>query len=134
VKEIKNCKDNLSVSVFKTDAACHRNIDGIAVERVAGSTDEVILRELAGLAICVLTREARIYRRVCAALERLAAGTFGSCLHCDESISDQRLQALLRAGALLDVPGSCGQRAPTEERPPDLAVVGCSLTKRVVCQ
>jgi hypothetical protein len=30
--------------------------------------------------------------------------------------------------------GRCGQRAPTGEHPPDVAVVGCSLIRRVVCE
>jgi RNA polymerase-binding transcription factor DksA len=134
VKEIRNCKEPLDVSVLKTYAPCPRNIDRTAVERVAGSTDQVILREQSGLAICLLTREARIYTQVCAALERLAAGTSGSCLHDDESISDQRLQALPRRRVCLTCQEACGQRAPNGERAPGLAVVGCSLTRRIVCQ
>jgi DnaK suppressor protein len=35
-----------------------------------------------------------MYRQLSAAIERLAAGTFGSCLQCDEPISERRLQAL----------------------------------------
>jgi hypothetical protein len=75
-----HCKGNLSVSAFKTDGAYHRHIDGVAVQRVAGSTDEIILRERAGLAICVVTREARIYGQVCAAL----------CLTCQEGADNAR--------------------------------------------
>jgi DnaK suppressor protein len=75
-------------------AASHRNLDGIAVERVADSMDEVILANERHLALCALTREASMYQQVSAAIERLAAGTFGSCLQCDEPISERRLQAL----------------------------------------
>jgi DnaK suppressor protein len=75
-------------------AAGHRHIDSIAVERVADSMDEVILASERHLALCALTREALVYQQVSAAIERLALGTFGSCLQCDELISERRLQAL----------------------------------------
>jgi DnaK suppressor protein len=75
-------------------AAGHRYADAIAVERVADSMDEVILASERDLAIRALTREAFMCQQVSAALERLAAGTFGYCLQCDEPISERRLQAL----------------------------------------
>lgn len=133
MKEITSCKDNPAVSVFKTDAACHRNIDGIAVARVARLSGRGNPTRTNGISDCVLTREARIYMQACAALERLAAGRFGSCLHCDEPISDHGLQALPRAALCLTCQEDA-DNAPNEVRPSDLAVVGCSLTRRVVCQ
>jgi DnaK suppressor protein len=74
-------------------AAGHRNADAIAVERVADSMDEVTLANERD-ALRALTRKAFMCQQVSAALERLAAGTFGSCLQCDEPISERRLQAL----------------------------------------
>ena len=47
-------------------AASHRNIDGIAVERVADSMDEVILANERHLALCALTRKAFMYQQVSA--------------------------------------------------------------------
>jgi len=75
-------------------AARHRNADAIAVERAADLMDEVILANERDLALLALTREACVYGQVSAAFERLAAGTFGSCLQCAEPISERRLQAL----------------------------------------
>jgi len=83
-------------------AGSHRNVDGVAVERTPDSMDEVILANERGLALRSLTREACICRLVAAALERLAAGTFGSCLQCDGPISNRRLQALPWAALCLE--------------------------------
>jgi DnaK suppressor protein len=81
-------------SILVEFTASHRNVDAIAVERVADSMDEVVLAGERDLALRALTREAFLYRQVCAALERLAAGTFGSCLQCDGPIAEKRLRAL----------------------------------------
>jgi DnaK suppressor protein len=75
-------------------AAGHRNADAIAVEKVADSMDEVILANEWDLALRALTRKAVMCQQVSAALERLAAGTYGYCLQCDEPISERRLRAL----------------------------------------
>lgn len=71
-------------------AAGHRHADAIAVERVADSMDQVILANERDLALGAWTREAFLSRQVSAALERLAAGTFGLpwaalCLRCQET-------------------------------------------------
>jgi len=74
--------------------ARRRNADGLAVERVPDSMDEVILANERDLALRALTLEPFLCRLISAALERLAAGTFGYCQRCDEPISERRLQAL----------------------------------------
>jgi DnaK suppressor protein len=91
--DVENYKRGLEAKRAEL-AAGHRNIESIAVERVADSMDEVILANERHLALCALTRESLVYRQVSAAIERLASGTFGSCLQCDEPISERRLQAL----------------------------------------
>jgi RNA polymerase-binding transcription factor DksA len=111
-------EENLAVSVFKTHAACHRNTDDIAMERVAGSMDVVLLANERDLALCVLTGEARMYSQVCAAFERLAASTIGSCLHSVEPISDQRLQALPRAAPCLRCQEAADHTPRTENARP----------------
>ena len=75
-------------------ASSRRHVDGIAVERVADSMDEVVLASERELALRALTREAFMCRLVSAALDRVVAGTFGHCLQCGEPISERRLQAL----------------------------------------
>lgn len=83
-------------------AGNHRGVDGIAVERTPDSMDEVILANERDMALRGLTREACMCRLVAAAIERVAAGTFGSCLQCGEPISHRRLQALPWAALCLE--------------------------------
>ncbi len=56
--------------------------------------DEVSFSNERDSAICGLSQEPRVCRQVFEALERLAAGKFGTCLQCAEPISASRLQAL----------------------------------------
>jgi DnaK suppressor protein len=46
------------------------------------------------LAIRNLDRESNLLRSVRLALRRMADGSFGSCLHCEEEISPKRVAAL----------------------------------------
>src|SRR6266478_7351252 len=68
-----------------------RNREGIAIEKTADALDEVQLAGERELAIRGLHRESTLLRRVRAALNRLASGAYGACLHCEEEISPRRL-------------------------------------------
>ena len=68
-----------------------RNRDGIAIEKTADALDEVQLAGERELAIRNLDRESNLLRNVRAALARMADGSYGTCLHCDEDISPKRL-------------------------------------------
>ena len=46
------------------------------------------------LAIRTLDRESSLLRNVQAALARIAVGSYGTCVHCDEEINPKRLNAL----------------------------------------
>jgi DnaK suppressor protein len=68
--------------------------DSIAVGAAADPTDatqEIVEREMAGRS---LSRNASQVRDVRAALNRLAEGTYGFCVDCDEPISARRLAAV----------------------------------------
>jgi DnaK suppressor protein len=69
------------------------NRDGIAIEKSPDPLDEVQFAGARELAIRGLHRESNLLRRVRAALDRLAGGTYGACLHCEEQISPKRLAA-----------------------------------------
>jgi DnaK suppressor protein len=71
-----------------------RNRDGIAIEKTADALDEVQLAGERELAIRNLDRESNLLRNVRAALARMADGSYGTCLHCDEDISPKRLNAV----------------------------------------
>ena len=71
-----------------------RNREGIAIEKTADALDEVQLAGERELAIRNLDRESNLLRNVRAALARIAEGSYGTCLHCEEDISPKRLNAV----------------------------------------
>ena len=75
-----------------------RNREGIAIEKSPDALDEVQHAAERELAIRNLDRESNLYRHVVAAIRRLNDGTFGVCLHCEEDISQKRLNAVPWAG------------------------------------
>jgi RNA polymerase-binding transcription factor len=71
-----------------------RNREGIAIEKTADALDEVQLAGERELAIRNLDRESNLLRNVRLALGRMADGSYGTCLHCEEDISPKRLNAV----------------------------------------
>ena len=71
-----------------------RNRDEIVIEKASDSIDEVQLMEEREFAIRNLDRESAMLRQIRRALDRVADGTYGVCLHCEEDISLKRIQAL----------------------------------------
>ncbi len=75
-------------------AAGLRNRDDIAIEKTPDAIDEVQLAGERELAIRNLDRESSLLRHVRGALARIADGSYGSCLHCEEEIKPKRLDAV----------------------------------------
>ena len=71
-----------------------RNRDDIAIEKTPDAIDEVQLAGERELAIRNLDRESNLLRQVRAALGRIADGSYGTCMHCEEEISPKRLNAV----------------------------------------
>lgn len=71
-----------------------RNRDDIAIEKTPDALDEVQLAGERELAIRNLDRESNLLRQVRMALARIADGSYGTCLHCDEEIKPKRLDAV----------------------------------------
>jgi len=71
-----------------------RNREGIAIEKTADALDEVQLAGERELAIRNLDRESNMLRNVRGALGRIADGSYGICMHCEEDISPKRLNAV----------------------------------------
>jgi DnaK suppressor protein len=72
----------------------HQNI---AIERTSDAVDDVELASERDLAMWTLEKHFAQLRFVEAALDRIAAGTYGCCLQCDEEIGMRRLTALPHA-------------------------------------
>jgi len=75
-------------------AANLRNREDIAIEKTPDAIDEVQLAGERELAIRNLDRESNLLRNVMAALSRIADGSYGTCMHCEEEISTKRLNAV----------------------------------------
>lgn len=75
-------------------AAALRNREDIAIEKTPDALDEVQLAGERELAIRNLDRESNLLRNVKSALARVADGSYGVCMHCEEDISPKRLNAV----------------------------------------
>jgi DnaK suppressor protein len=71
-----------------------RNREDIAIEKTPDAIDEVQLAGERELAIRNLDRESSLLRNIRGALARIADGSYGVCLHCDEEIKPKRLDAV----------------------------------------
>ncbi len=71
-----------------------RNREDIAIEKTPDALDEVQLAGERELAIRNLDRESNLLRHVRGALARIADGSYGICLHCEEDIKPKRLEAV----------------------------------------
>ncbi len=71
-----------------------RNREDIAIEKTPDALDEVQLAGERELAIRNLDRESNLLRNVRSALARIADGSYGTCLHCEEDIKPKRLDAV----------------------------------------
>ncbi|MEO8052963.1 MAG: TraR/DksA family transcriptional regulator [Acidobacteriota bacterium] len=84
-----------------------RNRENVAVERTPDVLDDVELAWERDLAIWSLDKRFAQVRFVEAALDRIADGTYGCCLECDEEITMKRLTALPHASLCI----ACQERA-----------------------
>jgi DnaK suppressor protein len=71
-----------------------RRRDDIAIEKSADQLDEIQYATERDLAMRNKDRESILLREVRAALARLADGTYGACIQCEEAISPKRLAAV----------------------------------------
>lgn len=71
-----------------------RNRDEIVIEKAPDALDEVQLAGERELAIRTLDRDSHMLRQIRRALGRIADGSFGVCLHCEEDISPKRINAV----------------------------------------
>ncbi len=71
-----------------------RNREGIVIEKSPDALDEVQHATERELAIRTLDRESHLLRNVRGALQRMAEGSYGICMHCEEPISPKRLEAV----------------------------------------
>lgn len=79
----------------------------IMIERAPDSLEELALKSERDLAVDNLNRAAELFWQVSSALQRIAQGSYGTCLRCDRPIGERRLNALPWATFCLE----CQERA-----------------------
>jgi DnaK suppressor protein len=68
--------------------------DDIVIEKASDALDQVQLMGDRELAIRNLDRDSSALRQIHRALSRIATGTYGVCLNCEEDISPKRMAAV----------------------------------------
>ena len=91
--DIEKYKAMLEVKRTELSAGL-RNREDIAIEKSPDALDEVQLAGERELAIRNLDRGSNLLRSVRGALARIADGSYGICLHCEEEIKPKRLDAV----------------------------------------
>src|SRR5882724_13232863 len=91
--ELEKFKNILEAKQAELSGAL-RNRDEIAIEKASDAIDEVQLAGERELAIRNLDRDSNMLRQIRRALGRIADGSYGVCLHCEEDISPKRLNAV----------------------------------------
>ena len=91
--ELEKYKVMLEAKQAELSAAL-RNREDIAIEKTPDALDEVQLAGERELAIRNLDRDSSLLRNIRGALARLADGSYGVCLHCEENIKPKRLDAV----------------------------------------
>lgn len=86
--------------------------DGIAIERAPDALDEIQFAAARELTTRNLERQSELFRNVREALDRIADGTYGTCLQCDDEISHKRLNAMPWATLCI----ACQERADYNPR------------------
>jgi DnaK suppressor protein len=72
--------------------------DEIVIEQTADALDAVQLMRERDLAVGSLARDSSMLRQIRRALARIADGSYGVCLQCEEEISPKRMAAVPWAG------------------------------------
>ena len=91
--ELNKYRAVLEAKMAETSAGL-RNREDIAIEKTPDALDEVQLAGERELAIRNLDRESSMLRNVRGALARVADGSYGVCMHCEEDIKPKRLEAV----------------------------------------
>jgi DnaK suppressor protein len=90
----------------------NRNREALAIQTSPDDLDRIQDASERDMAIGNIERDSSRLREVRAALRRIEAGTFGSCVECDESINPKRLAAIPWASSCI----VCQEAADREQK------------------
>ena len=117
--ELEKNRQILETRVMELSQSAQRR-DGICIEQHADALDSLVHAAERELAIQNLENRASRLQEAQAALQRIANGSYGICVECEEPIRPARLNAVPWAALCI----SCQQRADynqgTVSQPPEL--------------
>ena len=116
-QDIEGCRRVLQTKKGQLLSGRHK-AEGIIVERVPDSIEELTMEMERSMAVDALNRNAALLGQVTEALDRIEAGNYGVCMACENAISPKRLAALPWAALCLE----CQRMA--ESRPSAHAITG----------
>ena len=99
--ELEKFQATLSAKHAELARAASRR-EGIAIERTPDALDETLRATERELSTRYLESQSGLLHGAGEALARIAYGTYGTCLHCDEEISQKRLRAVPWATLCID--------------------------------
>ena len=99
--DIDCCKRALEAKKRELLSGRHK-AEGITVERVPDSIEELTMDMERSMAVDALNRNAALLCQVNEALDRIGAENYGVCMACENAISLKRLAALPWAALCLD--------------------------------
>jgi DnaK suppressor protein len=107
--ELKKFKNTLTARQSELEGLI-RNREAATIETSADALDQIQHAVERELALGTLARESACLREARAALRRIDAGVFGTCLDCEEDIGLKRLAAVPWAALCV----ACQERAERE--------------------
>ncbi len=123
-QNLEGCKRRLEAMREELRSG-HYKMEGISVERVSDSMEELTLEMERSMAVDTLNRKAALLEEVAGALERIAEGSYGLCVTCEKAISPKRLTALPWAARCLECQQSIENQLNSH------VIAGSSLRMRV---
>jgi len=100
----------------RAELLAYRTAEGIAIERIADSMDQLVGANERDLVVERLNRETGLLREISGALERIATGEYGTCLTCGDQIAKRRLTALPWAALCIECQENVDRAQGQEER------------------
>ena len=110
--ELNNFRAVLSTKHNEATRTLGRRED-LAIERTPDPLDEIQFAAARELLTRNLERKSSLLREVHAALARIADGTYGICIQCEEEISQKRLKAVPWATLCI----GCQEQSDRSHRP-----------------
>ena len=108
-QEIEGCRRALEAKKGELLSGRHK-AEGITVERVPDSIEELTMEMERSLAVEALNRNAALLGQVTEALDRIGTGNYGVCMTCEHRHLPETAGGASVGGVVPGLPTDCGER------------------------